>query len=156
MSLVINRPLRPTLDRPERYFTLHSKPNDAFTLKMPDMKRTSIVSFRRWDDALHIGKMVETYFINNKEWPDTQSDSLFLPNSQLGDRDLEHIYIQIWEFEELKVECTKNMLDMISVEDIVSKNGDTFSLAGNTFTFDAPDEFYRLRFEELLATSEEG
>jgi hypothetical protein len=114
------------------------------------MKRTSIVGFRQREDAQHIGKMIETYFIHNKDWPDTQAESLFLPNSQLGDRDLEHLYIQVWEFEELKVECTKNMLDMISVEDIVSKNDSTFSLSGNTFTFDAPDEFYRMRFEELL------
>jgi hypothetical protein len=157
MSLVITRPPpRPTLDRPDKYYTLHSKPNDAFTLKMPYMKRTSIVGFKQWDDALHIGKMIETYFIHNKDWPDTQSDSLFLPNSQLGERDLEHIYIQMWEFEELKVECTKNMLDMISVEEIMSKNSSAFSLAGDMITFNAPDEFYRLRFEELLTSSEEG
>jgi hypothetical protein len=120
------------------------------------MKRTSIVGFKQWDDAQHIGKMIETYFIHNKAWPDAQSESLFLPNSQLGERELEHIYIQMWEFEQLKVECTKNMLDMISVEDIVSKNGDTFSLAGDMITFNAPDEFYRLRFEELLTSLEEG
>jgi hypothetical protein len=157
MSLIITRPPpRPTLDRPDKYYTLHSKPNDAFTLKMPYMKRTSIVGFKQWDDARHIGKMIETYFVHNKAWPDTQSESLFLPNSQLGERELEHIYIQMWEFEQLKVECTKNMLDMISVEEIVSKNNSAFSLAGDMITFNAPDEFYRLRFEELLTSSEEG
>jgi hypothetical protein len=156
MSLVITRPPpRPTLDRSVKYYTIHSKPNDVFTLKMPYMKRTTVVSFKQINDALNIGKMIETHYVHKREWPDTRSESFLLPSSQLGEKDLEHVYIQMWDFEELKVECTRNILDMMSVDEIVTKNDSTFSLAGSIITFDAPDDFYRLRFEELLTVSQE-
>lgn len=154
MSLVISRPPRPTLDRPDKYYTIHTKPNDIFSLKMPYMKKTTVVSFKQWNDALHLSKMIETHYIHKKEWPDTRSETLTLPNSHLGEKELEHVYIQMWDFDELKVECTKNILDMLLIEDIYSKNDNTFSLAGNIITFDAPDDFYRVRFEELLTSSE--
>jgi hypothetical protein len=150
MALVIARPPRPTLDRPNNYYTIHTRPNDAFTIKMEDMDRTSVISFKKWDDAFFISKMIETYYNHNKEWPDTKSGLLVLPNSQMGERDLEHLYIQVWEFDELKVECTKNILDMMSVDEIVPRNNEAFTLAGDMFTFSAPDDFYRLRFEELF------
>jgi hypothetical protein len=151
MALVITRPPpRPTLDRPNKYYTIHTRPNDVFTIKMEDMDRTSMISFKKWDDAFFMSKMIETYYIHQKEWPDTKSGSLILPNSRLGERDLEHLYIQVWDFDELKVECTKNILDMMSVDEIVPKNNETFTLAGDMITFSAPDDFYRLRFEELL------
>lgn len=97
--------------------------------------------------------MIETHYIHKREWPDTRSETLTLPASQLGYKDPQHVYIQMWDFDELKVECTKNILDIILVENINSKNDNTFSLSGNIITFDAPDDFYRLRFEELLTSS---
>lgn len=155
MSLVISRP-PPTLELSNKHYTIHTRPNDIFSLKMPYMKRTTVVSFKKWNDALRIGQMIETHYVHKREWPDTRSETLSLPSSQLGDNDLEHIYIQMWNFEELKVLCTKNILDVILIENVFSKDESTFSLAGNIVTFEAPDDFYRLRFEELLTSSEGG
>lgn len=156
MSFVLKPPIKPrgfapTIQKPVRCYTIHSHPNDAFTLKIDESTRTSIVSFRQWDDAFLIGKMIETHYIQQKEWPDTrQEGSLVLPNSRIGDI-LKHIYIQEWDFDELKVRCTENILDMISVDTILKKKS-SYSFSGKQFRFDAPPEFYRLRFEQLISS----
>jgi len=157
MSLVAAPPIRPhgsarTNQKPLRYYTIHSHANDAFTLKIDDTTRTSVVSFRKWDDALLIGKMIETHYIQQKEWPDTrQTGSLVLPNSRVGDV-LKHVYMQEWDYDELKVMCTQNTLDMITVDAILKKKS-SYSFAGNQLRFEAPTEFYRMRFDQLFTLS---
>ena len=110
------------------------------------------MSFRKWDDALLIGKMIETHYIQQKEWPDTrQTGSLVLPNSRVGDV-LKHVYMQEWDYDELKVMCTQNTLDMITVDAILKKKS-SYSFAGNQLRFEAPTEFYRMRFDQLFTLS---
>lgn len=133
-----------------KYYTLHTKLNDAFTLRVNDNTKTSIVGFRDWDDAVFVGKMLETYFIDQKEWPATYDiGALILPEAQYSDI-LGYLYIQAWDFEDLKVTCTKNFLDMISINNIIKKKtsgGCTFS--GNAYSFEADLDFYRHRLAEI-------
>lgn len=137
----------PTAQTGRKYYTIHSNNNNAFGLKLNEDVRTAIVGFAELDDAVRIGNMIETYFIERKEWPDTQiPGSLILPNGRL--EDLVHIFIQKWEFDDIKVNCTRNFLDFISVERIIPNNS-AYSLNGNRYTFDAPTDFYRARLAEL-------
>lgn len=138
--------------KPNKYYTLHTHKNDAFTVKINENSRTSIVGFRMWDDAFLIGQMIETYFINNKEWPDTRTPgTLILPNSQVGDV-LSFVHIQQWEFNDLKYMCTSNILDMVSVDNLgTKKTGYAFS--GKSMKFSAPIEFYQDRFNLLLSAN---
>jgi hypothetical protein len=159
MSIVLKPPAKPrrlpsTNQKPVRYYTIHSHANDAFTLKIDETTRTSIVSFRQWEDAIFIGKMIETHYIQENEWPDTsQPGSLILPNSRVGDV-LKHIYIQDWNYEDLKVRCTENTLDMVTVDSILKKKS-SYSFSGSQLKFEAPPEFYRMRFDQLFTLSQE-
>lgn len=145
-------PVRPitssrTNQKNRKYYTIHSNENNAFTLRVTDHARTAIVGFRNVDDAALLGAMIETYYIEKKEWPDMSSvGNLILPEGRLNK--LAYIFVRQWEFDELKVECTRNILDMISVEEIVNKNT-SYSLTGNMYSFEAPDEFYKARFDEI-------
>lgn len=142
------RPIIKTNQSNRNYYTLHSGANDAFTLKINEKSRTSIVGFTKWDDAIFIGKMMETHYIRQKEWPDTRSaGSLVLPSPPMGDV-LHILYIQEWKFDDLKMLCTRNILDMISVDDISTRKS-TYSFHGNVYRFEAPIEFYQMRFDEL-------
>lgn len=137
----------PTAQTRRKYYTIHSNNNNAFGLKLNEDVRTAIVGFAELDDAVRIGNMIETYFIERKEWPDTQiPGSLILPTGRL--EDLVHIFIQKWEFDDIKVNCTRNFLDFICVERIVPNNS-TYSLNGNRYIFEAPTDFYRERLTEL-------
>jgi len=89
--------------------------------------------------------MIETYFIYSKSWPDM--DLLVLPAPRV--KELSNIFLQKWEFDDLKLNCTRNMLDMISVEKI-SKARESFTFNGDHYMFDAPLDFYQNRFNELL------
>lgn len=154
MSLTISPPTKPpptvtTNQKPKNFWTIHSRPNDAFTLKLSERTRTSIVGFKDIDNALLIGKMIETHVVHQKEWPDTRKEgSLILPSSRVGDV-LHHVYVQKWDWDDLKLTCTRNFLDMIEVEDIITtKNG--YSFSGNFYKFEAEPDFYRARLDELF------
>jgi hypothetical protein len=131
-----------------KYYTIHSSANNAFTLKIKDPAKHAMVGFQTPSDALLIGNMIETYYMQNMKWPDLQDvGEIVLPTGTL--RELVNVFMKEWEFEDLKFECTRNVMDMVSIKKI-SKNNDTYSFSGDLYTFTAPVEFYMKRFEELL------
>lgn len=135
----------------KKYYTIHSNSNNAFTLKINENIRTAIVGFREVGDAALIGAMIETHYLEKKEWPVTTNvGTLILPEGRLSQ--LVHIFIREWEFDDLKVECTRNILDMISVNEILKKK-ERYSFEGNLFRFEAPDDFYKMRFDEIYYIS---
>jgi hypothetical protein len=137
-----------TKQKPKHHYTIHSKPNDIFTLK-PDENRTAIVAFTKIDDAFLLSQMIESYYIHQKELPLFGSDEMVILPSPVLTNSLNYLYIQRWDIEELKVECTKNILDMIIVEKLKdSKDG--YTISGQVYKFEAPVDFYKIRFEELL------
>ena len=134
------------LDR--KYYTLHYSKKNAFTLKISETTGTAMVGFQSSNDALFIGGMIETHYLEQKEWPDVrEAGTLILPEPKL--KELSHVFMNEWEFEELKIECTRNNLGLILVDEILKKNT-SYSFRGNLYTFNAPPEFYMDRFEELL------
>jgi hypothetical protein len=155
MSIAIPPTVKPrgsfkTARNNRKYYTLHTTHNDAFTLRMNENSRTSIVGFKAWDDAIFTGKMLETYFISQKEWPSTYDvGDLILPAGRGGDV-LSHLYIQQWDFDELKLTCTKNFLDLISINDIIKKKAQGgYTFTGNAYSFEADWDFYRERLAEI-------
>lgn len=133
-----------------RLYTIHSNKNRAFGIKISEKYRTSIVSFKRWDDAFFISKMIETNFISKKEWPMSEEDgTITLPMSAIHDDILRAVYIQEWDFNDLKLLCTSNFLDMISVDEIVTKKA-KHMFQGHILRFEAPIEFYQARLERFI------
>lgn len=133
--------------KPNNYYTLHSGINNAFTLNIGERERSCVIGFKTVEDANLIGRMIDTYYAKTLEWPEFWTEgALVLPKPET---ELVHIFIHQWDFEDLKLMCTRNILDMISVEEIITqKQG--YSFSGNMYTFDAPSDFYRERFEEFL------
>jgi hypothetical protein len=152
MSIVLSPPIvkLSTLRRDKKYFTIQSSPNHVFTLNIEKESRKSIVGFKKMDDALLIGQMIETYYIQENEWPDTSIvGQLILPKSRVDI--LRHLYVEEWNFEDLKYECTKNILDLVSVERLINKKtGYTFN--GDQYKFNTSTDFYINRFNELYKT----
>ena len=155
-SITLPPPVKPrasfkTNQRNRKYYTLHTTGNDAFTLRVNEQARTSIVGFTDWDNAMFVGQMLETYFIDQREWPPTyEVGALILPSPQGPTDILRHLYIQQWEFDELQVTCTKNFLDMISIDDIIKKKAQGgYVFTGKAHTFAAERDFYRHRLGEI-------
>ena len=155
-SITLPPPVKPrrtpkTNQKSRKYYTLHTTRNDVFTLRVNESSRTSIVGFTEWDNAMFVGKMLESYFVDQMEWPMTyEVGALILPGPQGGHDVLHHLYIQQWEFDELKFTCTQNFLDMISINEIVKKKAQGgYVFAGNAYIFDADPDFYRQRLNEI-------
>ena len=151
MATIVSPPRRPPRSIQTRrggkfYWTIHTHPNNAFTVRMNDDSPTAIVGFKNVDNALVIGKMIETYYMTQQEWPDT-SGQLLLPPPHDGD--LNFLSLRKWDFAQLQVECTKNFLSMVAIDNLgTTKRG--FNFDGKMLSFDAPHEFYVERLEEIL------
>ena len=155
-SITLPPPVKPrsafkTNQRNRKYYTLHTTQNDAFTLRVNEQARTSVVGFTDWDNAMFVGKMLESYFISQMEWPSTyEVGALILPGPQGPDDILRHLYIQQWNFDELQVTCTKNFLDMISIDDIIKRKAQGgYVFTGKAHVFEAEPDFYRERLGEI-------
>ena len=129
-----------------KYWTLHSGINNVWACR-PGGATSSVVAFRNLDDAVLVGCMIETHYMNHKEWPDFDASQITLPSAQI--EDLKNIFLQKWEFDDLKLICTRNMLDMISVDEI-NKRQTAYSFTGSHYKFGADIIFYQNRFNELL------
>lgn len=154
MSVTLPPPVKPvkpmkTGRRRLKHYTIHSHPNDAFTVRS-EGNLTCVVGFHKHEHAMMVGNMIETYFFHQKGLPDTFNDGpLILPKAKAV-TDLKFLFIQEWdEFDDLKMLCTKNIMNMCSVDDIENTK-DGFSFSGRMYKFEAHPDFYRERFEELL------
>ena len=151
MATIVSPPRRPPRSIQTRrggkfYWTIHTHPNNAFTVRMNDDSPTAIVGFKNVDNALVIGKMIETYYMTQQEWPDT-SGQLLLPPPHDGD--LNFLFLQKWDFAQLQVECTKNFLSMVAIDSLeTTKRG--FNFDGKMLSFEAPREFYAERLDEIF------
>lgn len=151
MATIVSPPRRPTRTINTRrggkfYWTIHTHPNNAFTVRMKDDSPTSIVGFKNVDNALVIGKMIETYYMTQQEWPDTTGQLLLPPPH---DGDLNFLFLQKWDFADLQVECTKNFLSMVAIDNLqTTKRG--FNFDGKLMSFEAPMEFYVERLDEIF------
>jgi hypothetical protein len=129
------------------YWTIHNHPNHAFSVRVNEECQTALVGFKNPNDAILISKMIEKHYIIQKEWPETQGQ-IILPSAS-DTAPLSFLFCKKWDFEDLKLECTKNFLNMITVDNITNtKKGLGFN--GNILSFDAPIEFYMIRLEDLL------
>ena len=151
MATIVSPPRRPPRSIQTRrggkfYWTIHTHPNNAFSVRVNENSKTALVGFKNVDNALVIGKMIETYYMTQQEWPDTTGQLLLPPPH---DGNLNFLFLQKWDFAELKVECTKNFLSMVAIDNLgTTKRG--FNFDGKMLSFDAPHEFYVERLEEIL------
>lgn len=113
---------------------------------MNDNVQTAILGFKNPDDAVVVGHMLETHYMIEKEWPVTFGQ-LHLPEPR-SDVALFHLFFRKWDFEDLKVTCTKNFLNMVAIDD-VENTRKGFEFNGKMFSFEAPIEFYVDRLTEL-------
>jgi len=148
-SLLVPPPTRPLPTRRggKFYWTIHTHPNNVFTVWPREDKPTAVVGFKKPEHALLIGHMIERHYVINKEWPDT-SNKLILPAPRNETEDLNFLFLQRWDFNDLQEKCSKNFLNMVSVDDLeLTKDG--FNFDGKLLTFEAPVEFLVESLEEM-------
>jgi hypothetical protein len=110
-----------TVQLPRTYWTIHTKPNHAFSLRFHEGQRTGMMGFGRREDALLVGTMIETHVLTRKAWPemDHGQDALWLPAPE--SKNLSMLYLCTWSYDDIKLLCTRNMLDLIAIDKIVTK-----------------------------------
>lgn len=142
----------------KKYYTIHNFPNSIMAMKLFDYDHMNfcVVSFSNKRDALLIGNAVQNHVAKVKEYPifnfaDSQSDNAFRVMNYTGPTDVlnGNMYIQDWnELDDLKFYCAAHFFDLITLNRL-SPTKDGFIMKGNTFKFEASQEFYTQRLEYL-------
>jgi hypothetical protein len=138
----------------KKFWTLHYTSNKV--LGFTAEPKTLVIGFAKQNDAIIVGKNIENHVITKQEWPDFSEFPEFnLQGSKPGT--LDFLVTKQWDFDDLKIWCTLNCLDFVSVERMSKRhvNSSTWQLSGAKYGFDAPYELYQQRFEELLNSDQE-
>jgi hypothetical protein len=137
----------------QKYYTIHTNDKNIFTLTIDDCL-TCVMAFKKKNDAVFIANMIETYYVEEKEWPDVhQNGSITLPMGRLNH--LVHSGIKEWNYDDIKDMCQKNSLDMMSISNIKTNNEIKFTMTHINCMADSID-FYKNRFEQLLPSHNDG
>lgn len=105
---------RPVITRNPTVFTVSHGTNSILAVT-PPTKRTAVISFQTYDSAHHFSRLLESYKMMEKEWPDLSGNSIKLIDD--GRKELKFIDVVQWDIEELKHECALRYLNLIVADD---------------------------------------
>jgi hypothetical protein len=112
-----------TIPRSNKYYTIHSHSNNVFGVRIKDDTPTLMVGFKNYEDAYLMGRMLETYYVNNQDLPlACRINEFTLPASNESIIDLKHLSILHNDSKNLIAWCTLNFLDFLGVEEIIANN----------------------------------
>lgn len=141
-----------TLPKSNKYYTIHSQPNSVFGVRVEEETPTCMVGFKNYEDAHLMGRMLETYLINNQELPTADSVKNFiLPSADQSINDLKHLFLMHNETENLLSWCTLNFLDFLGVDQIIENpNSNKYAWDASIYQPEPEFEFCKERFEYLF------
>lgn len=124
----------------KKYYTLHFD-KQVFTVQK---NGTSLVSFRKRDDAVRFGKMLETHFDMMHDWPTIDFEETILYKNTKSNR-LKYINTRAWEEEQIRNFCVRNFFNMLDIHSFEDDN----RLVGNLVSWEADPYFYSRLFDDL-------
>ena len=112
-----------TLPRSSKYYTIHSHSNNVFGVRIKDETPTLMVGFKNYEDAHLMGRMLETYYVNNQDLPlACKINEFILPASDESIIELKYLTILQNDVDNLLSWCMVNFLDFLGVEEIIENN----------------------------------
>ena len=138
-----------TIPKSNKYYTIHSQPKSMFGVRVDDDAATFMVGFKKQNDAMLMGRMLETYYINNQELPLPGLVTEFtLPTADESIQELKHLFLLHNDANNLFAWCTVNFLNFLGVEEIVENSG-KYSWDVTMYAPEPDFEMYRERFDFL-------
>lgn len=142
-------------DRRDKFvYTIDKHPNKIYGIRPKNESlKICVVSFNNISHAYLMAGMMEEHKRRTSEWPpllqEDGNNSFMLPDYNSTVHDMYELSVTKWDKDELSVHCTKNMLDLLILTRITpTKSG--YNIGGDSYSFNAPIEFYKDRFDELF------
>ncbi len=141
-----------TLPGSNKYYTIHSQLNNVFGVRVEEETPTCMVGFKNYDDAHLMGRILETYYINNQELPTPELLTNFsLPSADQSINEMKHLFLLHNDTENLLSLCTINFLDFLAVDEILeNKHNDKYSWNVAIYRPDEDFDLYKERFDYLF------
>ena len=121
-----------------------------FTMRIK--KHTTLVAFKRYQDAELVTEAMESQFFHTKEWPDLTSEDFSIKYLTHSSGPPTLLDIQPERYEALQGLCINWGINLCIIDEIVRKKH-TMNLQGEVLSFTAPPEYYRLIYELLVDDS---
>lgn len=143
--------LAKTIPKSNKYYTIHSHPNNVFGARMNAESSTFMIGFRNREDAHLMACMLETYYLINDHLPIANSVTEFnLPSVEESVTDLRHLFLLHNDIDNLVSWCTINFLDFLAVDDILESAAGRYSWDATTFKLEQDAELCRERFDYIF------
>lgn len=140
-----------TLPRSDKYYTINAGSNKVFGVRVDRESPTLMVGFKNHDDALLMGRLIETYYIANQELPLAEPLKEFiLPSADQSIIDLKHLTLLQNDTENLIAWCTVNFLDFLGVEEVIENKNGKYSWDASLYSPEASFDLYKERLDFLF------
>ena len=138
------------LPRSKKYYTIHSHHKDVFGVRVEDDKPTLMVGFKNEEDALLMGRMLETYYKVTDELPlATTLTNFRLPAVEESVAELDRLFVLHNDAENLLSWCTINFLDFLGVEAILESDSGKYAWDVSIYRAEPEFEMCKERFGYL-------
>ena len=125
--------------------------NQRVPMTLRIQKHTTLITFKRYQDAELISEALETQYMVQKQWPDLTSEDFSVFRYPIGSGPPTILDIVPQEYDRLKDICTMWNLNMCVIEEIKQKKS-SLNFTGDILSFTAPVEYYRGIYEVIYDT----
>jgi len=140
--------VKPVATEPKELFVIK---HQRVPLTLRIHKHTTLMAFKRYQDAEFIGEALEAQYMVNKEWPDltAESFSIFSAPFETGSPTILDIVPE--DFDILKSTCINWNLNMCTIDEIVNRKS-TIEFRGEILSFTVPIGYYQKLYDIIYET----
>ena len=125
--------------------------NQRVPMTLRIQKHTTLITFKRYQDAELISEALETQFMVQKQWPDLTAEDFSVFRYPIGAGPPTILDIVPESYDRLKDLSTMWNLNMCVIEEIIQKKS-SLNFRGEILSFTAPIEFYKGIYEIVYDT----
>jgi hypothetical protein len=141
--------------KPNKVFTIHNYKHNPFMLKheVKEDLNTTVISFKREEDALQFAQLIELHKLITKHYPTTTLEgmtSLFINTKLLNENYIPNeLYLKSWDYDDLRIYCGTHLLNLFVMQSMILKDNNVYNLKGQHIILSIPIEKYIEILEEI-------
>jgi hypothetical protein len=125
-----------------KVYTIHQGNTHIFSVQE---NGTAILSFRRKNDSIKFGKLLESHFCTTNQWPILNFEETFIYRVNKSSK-LIYLDIKEWQEKDLKLFCIQNAFNILDIHNV----DDNYKLYGKNIQWDVPLNFYIAMLNDKL------
>jgi hypothetical protein len=114
-------------------------------------KHTTLISFKRYNDAEFISETLESQYFAQKEWPDLTAENFKIFSAPVKTSPITLLDIMPETFDNLKSTCINWNLNLCTIDTIVNRKS-SLEFKGEILSFTVPLDYYKKLYDIIYFT----